>query len=304
MDNNNWTGLRYWPRSQEHNSDIIKLWRQDTIDDVKTMLWEEMKWTYGDRLPGLHLYTDRYEAEKSKNAIKEKLTNYSEKDVDYFVNDFGFRGNWTLDNRENVLATFGCSFTYGIGVAEKDQYGSLIADHLDCQLFNFGVPGGSFNKACRYYSIVSKYQQFKYVIFVIPHIGRFEIPKYKDKTLTTMNMIPNWESKDRIEEAFRQQFYKAFDDNYLKFDTLRNIDHVISIAKSNQTQIYFSSWDVPTYDLLYDYLGGDSNMILPWFEFNRNTNIELRGRDGDHPGPTSHSKFYKRLIEYIERNNK
>ena len=244
---------------------------------------------------------EQEEKEKSEQAMKDQLTTYSENDVTYYVNECGFRGDWKLgEQNDNVLGVFGCSFTYGIGTAEQDLFSSLIANHLNCQAFNFGVPGGSFNRACRYYSVVSKYQKFKYVIFVIPHIGRLEFPKYKDKVLTTMNIIPNWVSKNREDEKFREKVYSVFDDDYLKFDTLRNLEHAISISQHNNTKIYFSSWDIPTYDLIHDFLGADSNMLLPWFQFNRDVSIVPRARDGDHPGLVCNHQFYERSIPYLK----
>jgi hypothetical protein len=297
-----WSGLKYWRKSM-HKGNAIRLWKFDNIDEFKELTMRDMKWAYQTRSSGLMQYTDQYEQTQSIEAIARGYTNYNENDVDYFINDGGFRGNWHLGTHAmSTLGVFGCSFTFGVGLPEKDIYPHIIGRHLDCQVFNFGVPGGSINRATRYFSLASKFQKFDYAIFLVPHAGRMEMPSITKDTLYSMNVIPNWETADANEEEKRKQVYRALDDNFFEFDTLKNINQCIDIAKANNTKIYFSSWDIPTYDLIYDYLGEDSGMLLPWFEVIEFHTKEKKNlaRDGAHPGPASHLNFYKRSIPYLK----
>lgn len=297
-----WLGLRYW-NTPHHRNNAITMWKHDSIEDFKKMTMHEMKWTYESRASGVMRYTDQYEREKSLEAIKNGYTNYADQDFEYIINEAGFRGPWQLgDNTSPALGVFGCSFTFGVGLPDYDSYPYLIGNNLGCQVYNFGVPGGSMNRATRYYSLASSYQKFDYVIFLVPHIGRMEVPRMFGDHVSCMNVIPNWESSDKTEEVKRKEIYKALDDDYFEYDTLRNVMQCVTLAKANNTKIYFSSWDMPTYDLIYDYLGADSGMMLPWFEvleFQKGTRSNL-ARDGAHPGPMSHATFAQRSMVYLK----
>jgi hypothetical protein len=249
------------------------------------------------------LYTASPEREASEIAIAAGTTNYKAEDVIYYFNDHGFRGTEKIgDNSSPSVGTFGCSFTFGIGLPADDTYPMLFGKHLGSRVYNFGVPGGSMNKATRYYSLASQYQHFDHVIFLIPHIGRMEIPReYKNVPYGT-NLIPNWKFTSPIDEAMRRRTYTVFDNMFLEYDTLRNISHCINIARANNTKIYFSSWDPTTFEVLRRYLGDDTNMIIPYFqtiEFSRPVRINM-ARDGFHPGAESQLQFLNKAIPYLK----
>jgi hypothetical protein len=290
-----WTGLRYWDDSCAPKG-IASLWNPQSLEDV---FWNEMKCVYQTPTVGLHEFTDAHERDISIRAVRDKKTDYQLDDVTYNINKYGFRGDWQLGCKEKSVAFFGCSFTFGIGIAEQDSFTTLIGKHLNARVFNFGVPGGSINRAARYYSLASREQRFNYTIFLVPHIGRIEIPIAK-RNVEMINLVPNWASISKDEERKRMQIYNALDNNYLAADTLRSIDHCVQIAKQQHTRVYFTSWDMPTYDLIYDYLGKDSEHILPWFDaIEYETQINM-ARDGAHPGPTSHRKFFERSLSYLK----
>lgn len=290
-----WKGLRYWYESSAP-AGIASMWNPTSLQEL---FWNEMKCVYQNPIPGQHQYTDKHEHDASVRAVHDKKTDYQLDDVVYTINKYGFRGDWELGCKDKSVAFFGCSFTFGVGIADEDSFTTLIGNHLKAKVFNFGVPGGSINRAARYFSLASRKQRFNYAIFLVPHIGRLEMPVVKTAP-EMINLVPNWASISKDEERKRLQIYNALDDNYLAADTLRSIDHCLQIAKRSNTRVYFTSWDIPTYDLIYDYLGKDSEHILPWFdaiEYETRTNM---ARDGAHPGPTSHRKFFERSLPFIK----
>lgn len=293
-----WSGLRWWQESA-HKKIAISLWKTESGDQLQKHLLNEMKCIYDvdTKLPGIIKYTDSYEHTRSANAISNGHTQYKEEDVSYTINDYGFRGKWRLEDRSKPsLAAFGCSFTFGIGIADQDLYVNKMAAHLDCLPYNLGVPGGSMDKATRFYARISEYQHFDYVVFLIPTLGRMEIPNTSNNK-PTLDLIPNWTSINMPDERRRKAIYSVLDDNFFEYSTIANVNSCIQIAKRHNTQIYFSSWDMPTYDLIYDYLGKDSGHLLPFFEILQlGTNM---ARDGTHPGPDSHSNFFERSVAYI-----
>jgi len=292
--------LKFWNESK-HNPAVTKFWKSNSVNELRTNLFNEMKMQFRISRPGVFPFTDDNEESISRQAKLTGITNYEISDVSYTINGAGFRGDWDFSNSaDRNIAFFGCSFTFGIGLPVQDLFSTLIGKELGASVLNFGAPGGSFSKAARIYSQVSKYQKLDQVVFVVPHTGRFEVPITHNNAVSMSNMIPNWPFANKDDERMRLKLYEALDDNFLEMETLRNIDHCVSIAKANGTKIYFSSWDMPTYDTLYEHLGKDSGMMLPWFQV-----VELKtqtglARDGRHPGPESNRIFATKSLRYLK----
>jgi hypothetical protein len=291
--------LRLWQQSN-HKNTAINLWKTESCDQLQALLVNEMKTFYyvNTVFPNRLKYTDKYEQANSINAALNGRTQYKEDDVNYAINNYGFRGKWELgDQSKPSMAAFGCSFTFGIGIADQDLFINRLAARFKCRAFNFGVPGGSIGKATRYYALSSEYHHFDYVIFLLPQVGRIELPNTSDKYSPTWDVIPNWTSTHAPDDRRRKALYTALDDNFFEYLALANINTCIQIAKRHGTRIFFSSWDPPTYDLIYDYLGKDSRYLLPWFEL-ANTETTM-ARDGLHSGPDSHKRFFEKSVAYL-----
>lgn len=304
-DQLNWTGYRSW---QERKLMPELLWTQD---DCIKQLQSEWKTAYIDKtFPATYAYLDDGEKATSLKSVSAGITAYPDiTSVTYNINALGFRGDWDcVDNDYIKIGFFGCSFTYGIGIAEKDLYVTLITNELtkklgkQCIAYNCGVPGGSTNKATRYYSILSNSIKFDYVICLLPHIGRAEYPIAQQGHALGYNIIPNWKDLNSKSERLRLHFYRAIDENFLNSDFIRNVDHCQNIAKAHNSKIYFTSWDQITYEYLYNYFKNrDTCKLLPWWqalEYQLEPRM-LLGRDGIHPGPRSHLEFSKRALAYI-----
>jgi hypothetical protein len=70
------------------------------------------------------------------------LQDYTEDELLYTVNNYGFRGNdvTQLDTKPKLM-TAGCSHTYGIGIRDHEVWGSKLAEQLDMYHINIGVGG-------------------------------------------------------------------------------------------------------------------------------------------------------------------
>jgi hypothetical protein len=305
----NWTGYKRW---ETHDIEKEQLWSCSTQEEIINQLRNEWAVNYKHiSFPGTAIYLDDTEKLNSLKTIEDGISAYTDVSaVNYTYNSLGFRGNWELDNNNDVkIGFFGCSFTYGIGVAEQDLFSTIIANNLSvklgkpCRVYNCGIPGGSAGKATRYYALLSKLIKFDYVIFLMPHTGRMEYPAKSNDQAFSWNIIPNWPDINVQGEKLRSIFYKAIDDTFLNSDYMRNIQHCESIAKSHNSKIYFTSWDQISYEYIYNYyITQDSSKLLPWFqslEYNISPR-KLLARDGLHPGPRSHLEFSKRALEYIK----
>lgn len=299
----NWEHYRYSVNGITDTA-ILSCWKANTIADLMKSLSIEMEGIYDyDTSSGPLCYMSAVEERLSTAAIEERKTLFQPNDVQYEINEFGFRGKLDLTSKKPKLAVFGCSFSFGVGMPEDQIFAKRLATYYDYSLFNFGVPGGSLNRAVRYYSLISKFLKFDYVLFLVPHSGRFEVPfiqRDEKIKVTISNVIPNWIPEDHKEKSIAAKIYSALGQDYFNFDTIKNIDHAVTIARSQQSKIFFSSWDPKTYDLLYNYFGKDSPHLIPWFEM-----VEKRGsndfaRDGMHPGYRSHSSFFNRIVDKIK----
>jgi hypothetical protein len=287
-----WSGLIPW---KSLDNPIVSLWKADSLKSLESIFRDEFSKIYEYHFPGLLQVTNEREKQQSLLAIEKKLTAYQMEDVSYNINKYGFRGNFDLESEGKSIAFFGCSATFGEGVAEQDCFTTLIGKDLNASVYNFGVQGGSFSKATRYFHLLSQHRSFDYVVFLLPQIGRVERPVVKNNTATVENISPFNGSSDR----YREQLYSVLDDSFLGYEDLKNLSFCVSLSKQTNTKIYFSSWSPGTYNLIYNFLGPDSNMLLPFFDSDINKENPKFGRDGLHPGPTTHFNFYKKSIGYI-----
>jgi len=289
---NGWDGLIPWNSIE---TPTLKLWKHDSIESLEDMFVREMSKHYDNPIPGVYQVRTLFEQEQSMLAIKNKLTSYKMEDVSYNINKYGLRGNFDLASTGKSIAFFGCSITFGVGTAEEDCFTSLIGKELGATVYNFGVPAGSFSKSVRHFHLVSQYRTFDYVVFLMPQVGRIERPLVNGSSASVENIAP----AQGADEEYRKQLYSVLDDTFLEYEDLKNIVLCVNIAKQSDTKIYFSSWSPGTYNLLYNFLGSDSKMLLPFFYAHNDAEKSTYGRDGSHPGPIGHYDFYKRAMEYI-----
>jgi hypothetical protein len=104
----------------------------------------------------LNLHFDKekqnFQSPDSEKLFKKNLKRqpddwiYRNKKVEYQNNESGFRTK-SLDkiDWENSIVVFGCSFTYGIGLAEEDTFCHLLEKKLNIPVINLGIPGSAID---------------------------------------------------------------------------------------------------------------------------------------------------------------
>jgi hypothetical protein len=71
---------------------------------------------------------------------------YRHKHIEYKNNEFGFRTkpiekiDWA-----NSIVVFGCSYVYGVGLAEEDTFCYLLEKKLNIPVVNLGMPGSAID---------------------------------------------------------------------------------------------------------------------------------------------------------------
>lgn len=244
------------------------------------------------------------EYDNSVRAAKKNLTDYDLHSYKYNVNRYGFRGNWDLfELEENSLATFGCSFTFGVGCDDDSLWNNLLAKELNTYHYNFGVAGNSIESMAWLFSIVTRFLKFDKVIFLIPDFLRQYYCReiVNNNFIAFENFLPNFSFKsDPQKEAFRQNMLKISTDSYMQYKMIFNIDKILTIAEQHSITTYFSSWDYVAYDILLKSYGDRLN-ILPFFYENLGG---TKARDGMHPGRVTHAKMAEKFANFIKEHNR
>ena len=240
-------------------------------------------------------YISEIEQEMSENAVGKPLVSYILDDVSYIINEMGFRGSVIRD--KNSIACYGCSTTYGIGLPEKDIFHHVLGDRLSRNVHNFGAPGAGVDKISRYFNNTSNYFEFTTAIFMLPSMYRFEKPAKSFDNISNKEVFFQENILPRDNNTEVDRIYGIFDDNYFKAELIRNVHHIQQIGKTKNILTYFSSWDDTTYKTLKQYLGNDSEFLLPTFN-STEVNATL-ARDGSHSGPDVHRHFAQTISPII-----
>lgn len=94
--------------------------------------------------------TNKFSGSDSEEEFKKNLSimpadwKYRTKEIIYNVNKDGYRTyDWKEINWKEAIVLFGCSCTFGIGLAEDETLSYYLEKLTGRQVINIGVPGGS-----------------------------------------------------------------------------------------------------------------------------------------------------------------
>lgn len=222
--------------------------------------------------------------------------NYTE-NINYRFNNLGFRSQDIVENTECV-ATFGCSFSMGVGIPEEKRFGNVVAERLNLAAYNFAVAGTDFAWVGHNISTFLKNQchglKTKYIIVLWPDIVRFswlgfdnqnkhfiftEMPRnIKDNTWQA-DFVIDWENK--VGPVYQLQ-------------TMRYIEMLCELydVKLLQQLSSHSQWiqtDLKSLKYCPEILNPEQNNTMYWDE----------GRDG-HFGILSHEKLANAFLKFME----
>ena len=129
------------------------------------------KWMAGE---SLWCPTDTKENWHKIKHLSEK-NGWTENNVSYRINSYGFRHHEEFCEDRNGLVALGCSNTFGIGVNYEQSWPYYVAKELGMNPINLGQPGGSIN-AC--YRVAAEWVPIikpKVVMWFIPDRSRIEL---------------------------------------------------------------------------------------------------------------------------------
>jgi hypothetical protein len=245
-------------------------------------------------------YLSPYEEEISLKAIQDGKTQMKLDDVEYCINPAGYREPKSIKQMHNSTGVWGCSYTFGVGVPEKDLYCSLLSEKLQTPIHNFGIPGAGIQKITKSFIVNNNFFKFKTAFFVMPSLYRFEHASFSNydtpnevfsDKISSFDFIPNSVPKHNKDLARKvRMFYELHDDAFFFMEFYKNLELIKQNAEINNTKLYFTTWCEASYKFCLEYkIPGFST--VQFLENNENMihgSIQDFARDGFHPGIRSH----------------
>lgn len=156
-----------------------------------------------------------------KNLVSQpELASFN---LSYKFNSYGFRSE-EFSNVDNVLS-LGCSFTFGMGIAEDQTWSSIISKHRRLANFNLAIDGASAD--CCFRMALNWIPQLKpkVVLYQSPDSSRLEW--FDEKHRVPHNMMAATHNQSLLYKEW------IMNDNNLKFNHLKNLYAIQHIAESN-----------------------------------------------------------------------
>lgn len=255
------------------------------------------------------------------NYLKKGNKKYSTDDIFYDINEHGFRINSKdiSQNKENIIACFGCSHTMGVGLPWNQTWCSRlnILTEEKFNIKNYGVSGASNDNIARLIYNYTLFNKPKVICCFFPELTRIELVdeelnyllNYTDSFLSmTFNCSGLMDLKRnqdllKIKEKQKKVFH-AYQTIYKEknslFNFIKNFKFIEMICKINNIDFYWGSWssslkmiskeNIEKYFNVNSYVGIDSSIF---------NNCDY-ARDNVHLGEFSNieiaNKFYKKII--------
>lgn len=228
---------------------------------------------------------------------RENLNNWKYDEFNYRINEYGFRIDELLADCD--IGAFGCSYTFGQGLPIEMLWCDILSKQLKMSCQNYGVPGASLPSVLDIFCIVTKHVKIKKAIILLPSYNRIQIAKHNEKNeLGILTCIPG-------NRSVYNQFFGLDEENIVRYipddemikQTKNSLYLAEYVAKSREIQLYVSSWDRNTYNLLENMNFTYLTLLPEWTS--KQDCINDKARDNRHPGPKHHRNFSEIIIPYI-----
>jgi hypothetical protein len=230
---------------------------------------------------------------------KDNIDSWEYEDFDYEFSTLGFRDKEIP--KEIDLAAFGCSFTFGNGLPFYKLWFNQL--NRDLVTYNFGQPGASIKAVSDIFHIVTNNVRIKKAVFLLPNYTRdlithksAHLPQWNN--IRFVNLMPKL-SQFQIElTPLHEGHYKYTpDEEFIRKmkDEIYLIDYM---ARLKNIEIFFSSWDEPTYQLLTCLNLKHAKIINQWV-WPKNNLDRVKARDKMHPGMYNHKYWADQIRDIV-----
>jgi hypothetical protein len=270
------------------------------------------RWVKEETLTSINniTFNGRFKLYINELYIRSAQSNYwhcsSSKEDFIFIYEFTrsnfidiYRDRNHIGVNKEFIPCFGCSFTYGEYQSDTDTWPYLLSQKNGQNFLNLGVCGLSIDGI--YNNLKLLYQQYKFnqCVILFPNFERRIVRcKINDLWIRISSAVNIFETDNVYQfytnknlrkkmKIIKEKIIKDLKNRYSKTFVLK----IINFCKSNNIELYSSSWD----DDVYEYLKTNGNLkILP--KFPKLSMFKERADDGTHP----HKKHYDFFVDQIK----
>jgi hypothetical protein len=217
---------------------------------------------------------------------------YSKDSFNYSFNNHGFRCD-NFENHSDIPILFsGCSYTEGTGLPVEQIWTNQLLDKIklktgkNISYWNLAICGSgldAISSSLYWYSIKIK-KPIKYIIILFPPFSRRQF-MFMD------NSIKYWFHPGASRtESYSKDVDTLFSDLYfIKYETLKNLMLIDSVAKNLNSKIIYSTRTSPGSDEEVAFIQEN----FPHFSYIKYPDLKYQtdlARDSSHYGPSVHKK--------------
>ncbi len=220
------------------------------------------------------------------------------KDFDYRISELGFRDNDLVDHVE--LAAFGCSYTFGTGLPEDKLWHKHLAKSKGCSTYNFGLPGASIKTISDVFCIVANNIKIEKAVVLFPSYMRTLIAAKhtENQSIKMLGLLPQYHLPMRENyNVEHDMIYKYIPEAEFIRKMKDEIYLIENFAKQKNIELYISSWDLPTYELLKTLKKKYMVLLDQWTS--PDAVKDDFARDTMHPGMMHHAYWADKIQQQV-----
>lgn len=210
----------------------------------------------------------------------------------YYINPYGFRNEWDLtETNQKKIGCFGDSFTFGDGLPANEIHPYHLSELTNSRVFNVGRGGSSVERIARIFTTFTKFVEIDIAVFTLPHVYReFLI----DPDGGIVDLVPSFPGSAGNHHNKMLEPFLQLPENYQITKLSLLVNYILDIAGERNIKVLFTTWDMPTQELLQ--VLACSNVAGNLFPFNLD---QKRARDLQHPGKLSQKKHAENIVKEL-----
>lgn len=160
---------------------------KSAILPVNTPYNINLKWYPSDTEELFASHIENKDMQSLLNKLGWADDNGKPTEINYNLNQFGFRCKNITPECDKGILFLGCSHTFGVGLKEEQTFAKIVSNKLKRECYNFGMPGKGLDVSALYMSLFAKHEidpdLIDAVVVYMPPPGRVSSFHYADKHL-------------------------------------------------------------------------------------------------------------------------
>jgi len=219
--------------------------------------------------------------------------------IDKLLEDANLEKTNSLVNKRNsegkIFWTAGCSFTAGVGVSQKERWGTLVSELLALPEISLSRGGSSIRWAADQI-LRSDIKKDDIVVWGITNNFRVELSENWD--------FAPWSINDYVTLA-KQQYWKMdyFDSETMVLKSIRSILQVMNFCQKIGAKLYLVNLlDITWVSIMLRNYEDFIDLTIDMDIVDTPIYIDY-GTDNSHPGPNQHQQYAEKIFNFIKEKH-